>query len=123
MTSRLRAFRWSYLVGMLVVVCGSARRASELSSATGPLEAFRAQRFGGSRRVRVDAAHPDGKLTDAEQRERVAAALAAIRGEGRPSAPTRLDAVRWLLEVAYGPPPEAHELAAAEDDTEEGDEP
>ncbi len=28
-----------------------------------------------------------------------------------------------LLEVAYGPPPEAHELADAEDDTEEGDEP
>ena len=84
----------------------------------------RARRFGGHRRVRVDAAHPDGRLTEQEQeqRERVAAALAAIRGEGRPSARTQLDAARWLLEVAYGPPPEAHELDDVDDDTEESEE-
>ena len=59
-----------------------------------------------STRVRHDARHPDGRLTDAEQLDRVAATLAAVRGEGRVSPRTRLDAVRWLLDAGWGPPSE-----------------
>jgi hypothetical protein len=56
-------------------------------------------------RVRLDAAHPEGKLTDTEQLDRVADALALIRGERRASLGTRMDAARWLLNMAFGPAP------------------
>jgi hypothetical protein len=61
--------------------------------------------------VRRDAAHPDGRLTDAQQTERVARALATLRGERRATPRTRMDAPRWLLNVAWGPPPEGEPLS------------
>jgi hypothetical protein len=69
--------------------------------------------------MRVDAVHPDGKLTDVEQLDRVTAALALVRGERRATVRTRMDAARWLLNTAFGPPPEGDPTSFAETDAED----
>ena len=71
-------------------------------------------------RVRVDAAHPHGKLSDEAQVDRVATALAVLRGERRATVRTRMDAARWLLNAAFGPPVEGD--PAPLDETEDGKE-
>ena len=72
-------------------------------------------------RTRMDAAHPDGRLTDGEQLDRVSRALALVRGERRATVRTRMDAARWLLTKAFGPPPEGDpaQFDAPDDDGEE----